>query len=99
MNDTANHTATTCTVVVNAEGGRCGDPAVVSFTGRGGEAFGECSAHAVRPNTAAEHYVGEVVTVQAYGKTYSAVVARVTRTGAAYAEFFTAKGTHKCVRI
>lgn len=40
------HGPVTCTVVVGAPMVRCGQPAVVTFTGRNGETFGECSEHA-----------------------------------------------------
>lgn len=40
-------TAATCTVGPDAvTGERCGAPAVVTFTGRGGETFAECAEHA-----------------------------------------------------
>lgn len=40
-------TTTTCTVVVSADGGRCGKPAVTTFTSkRTGDVFAECVDHA-----------------------------------------------------
>lgn len=36
-----------CTVVTGAAGERCGATAVVTFTGRNGDAFAECAEHDV----------------------------------------------------
>ena len=42
---------TTCTVVVSADGGTCGKPAVTTFASkRTGEVFAECVDHAVTPS-------------------------------------------------
>jgi hypothetical protein len=48
----------TCTVVVGFAGERCGQPAVVEFTGTNGERFAECEKHcagasAAKPRKAA----------------------------------------------
>ena len=42
---------TTCTVITNAQGGRCGAPAVTTFVTRRGDTFAECVNHAVAPPT------------------------------------------------
>ena len=36
----------TCTITTSADGGKCGKPAVTSFTSRRGETFHECAEHA-----------------------------------------------------
>lgn len=38
-------TTQTCTIVVSADGARCGKPAVTSFQARGGQTFSECAEH------------------------------------------------------
>lgn len=42
---------TKCTITVTATGGKCGAPAVLTFTGRDGELLGECEKH-VMPTSA-----------------------------------------------
>jgi hypothetical protein len=95
--------ATTCTIGPYATTGeRCGKPAVYTFTGMRGEAFGECAEHYAgypvgRP--IGEHFVGEVVPVHRYGKTYYATVTEIGKRGAVYAEFTYGNGAKRRVRV
>ncbi len=93
-------TAHTCTVR-NAVTGACGKPAVYTFTGSGGEAFGECAEHYTGPVVAASTgpKIGDAVTVHRHGKAYRAVVTRVTRTGAVYAHVVYDNGAEREVRV
>ncbi len=71
----------TCTVITDATGGRCGQPAVVSFTTRRGETFHECAEHGhdLGADPAAP-VVGGTVTVRHCGITKAAVVEHIGRT-------------------
>jgi hypothetical protein len=91
---------TTCTVVIRADGTRCGREAVHTF-GSGDETFAECERHhhewdAVRTSP---HAIGDRVEVRRYGKTYIATVVEVGARGAVYAEFTYGNGARRKVRV
>ena len=94
-------TAHTCTVVVSADGTRCGKPAVYTFTASTGETFAECAEHYAGPVGAVTtgHKVGDRVEVHRYGKTYTATVVKVGARGAVYAEFVYGNGARRTVRV
>ncbi len=72
--------ATTCTIVVSGDGGRCGRPAVTSFTSaRTGDVFAECEHHAVNVPAAPHGPIaaGDAVTITYNGKERAATVVSV----------------------
>lgn len=88
-----------CTVVVGADGRRCGSPAVASFTATDGETiYHECAEHCVELRGSGRR-VGDLVTVHAYGREYVGQVVSVSASGAATAEFTTRNGNTKRARI
>lgn len=92
---------TTCTIGPSAtDGTQCGKPAFHTFTGTDGKTYAECAEHYVGAHAKTEgHKIGETVTVHRYGKAYTAVITKVTRTGTAYATFRYGNGAERTVRI
>lgn len=93
--------ATTCTVRT-AVGGTCGKPAVYSFTGSRGEAFGECAEHfhgAISATSVGLVKVGDTVAVHRHGKRYDGRVVRVTKAGNVFAEVTYDNGVTRTVRV
>jgi len=83
MKTTTEETPVTCTVTHAM--GRCGKPAVVTFTTTAGETFAECAEHATGPMghgttrvEAAPFEIGERVTVEHIGV---AKIGRITKVG------------------
>lgn len=75
-------TTTACTIGPDATTGkRCGAPAVVTFTTRTGETFGECEAHAAHATPPPPPVVvGATVTVYHAGLRKAGTVVAVRRT-------------------
>lgn len=105
------NTAATCTCR-SAVTGICGEPAVYTFTGAGGETFAECAEHydpagaamdasRAKASTAFKPMfeVGAEVTIHRHGKSYFGRVVRVTRTGRAFAEVTYNNGATRVVPV
>ena len=90
----------TCTVVIHADGERCGRPGVYSFTASTGERFTECADHYEGPvvPTRVEPKLGDEVDVHRHGKVYTGTVVRVGARGAVYAEVTYNNGATRTVR-
>ena len=90
-----------CTVVVSADGTRCGKPSVYAFASRSdGKMFAECAEHyqgAIKHVVGCQ--VGDPVTVHRHGKSYAATVVKVGARGAVYAEVTYDNGATRTVRV